>query len=972
MCYIAITHSFFLSQFSAYFALLTPLHSINMNGIKQIVKATVVSSVFLLFNMGFSTLQATPGGKADRQRVRIKIAFGQTSPRKVIRSIQLLNGYGITVSNITGSKVEKNDRVAPQSFLSYGAGDLDELMAEISWNQPTAKPLVVARHNDDYSIKGDGMWGYLLEKGSPGQIARLQQDQWKQPDAPILTIQLNKEGTEGFSVAMEQLLKWGAMWLPAHDVFITIAGSSIDFKNHLLSLKGERISDLVQKSPDASLEQFKKQWADFGNPNDWDVSWQTRYMGTKGHLTVTAAAHGSIYKFAVDRWANVRPDFASPHRFRLDLLLPNSKWKGQHIVNGLPVIVTNLENNGQLFETEQFVTRLGNAVTVRGYVPSVLFTRVKISGKSGPVNFGFSFNNELDNRKLQVTNTKGNWNVTDVYSGETLLSLEAGSFTIEPIQKGLEEKGHQVTLNITGNLAGGETKEVIVKLPSPAVEPAAIAVFNQLKYEQEKEKTINYWERWLSAGAQFKVPEEKVNQLYRANLWHSLILPRHTINDNGKLHMDLPYANTAYGQKNADWPVNQAVYVDYMVYGLRGYDKVAEDEIAAMFQSQQQADGRIAGFANWAVYSPAHLYTIAQNYLLSHNKELFDRLLPQSLKVLDYCLSQIAKANAGTTTTGLIKGPLNDLTHAEREWAFTQGYYVAGLEQFGKALSVYGHARATEVKEAAAKMKEAVVREFARSSVKSPVVQLADGTWSNYVPTDAMTPRRMMEQWYPTDVDCGPLHLSRLGVFDPYSWLTTAMLHDHEDNLFLQNKGAANEPVYVQQGNTYLLRDDPKGVIRSFYSLMACGFSHEQLTSLEHRWAWGQYYGPPSTDGAWFELYRRMLINEFGSDTLMIGQAIPRDWLSGGKQVEVQNAPTYFGPVSLNIRGESLNEIKAVVEIGERNPPKQLLVRFRHPQQKLIQSVVVNGQVWKNFDVRKEYIGIPNPSGKKYTIIARY
>ena len=58
---------------------------------------------------------------------------------------------------------------------------------------------------------------------------------------------------------------------------------------------------------------------------------------------------------------------------------------------------------------------------------------------------------------------------------------------------------------------------------------------------------------------------------------------------------------------------------------------------------------------------------------------------------------------------------------------------------------------------------------------------------------------------------------------------------------------------------------------------MACAFSHEQLTSLEHRWAWGQYYGPPSTDGAWFELYRRMLINEFGSDTLMIGQALPRE-----------------------------------------------------------------------------------------------
>jgi hypothetical protein len=292
------------------------------------------------------------------------------------------------------------------------------------------------------------------------------------------------------------------------------------------------------------------------------------------------------------------------------------------------------------------------------------------------------------------------------------------------------------------------------------------------------------------------------------------------------------------------------------------------------------------------------------------------------------------------------------------------------------------------VKQVAAKMKNDVIAGFARSSVKSAAVQLADGSWTNYVPTDAMTPRRMMEQWYPTDVDCGPLHLSRLGVFDPYSWMTTAMLHDHEDNLFLLNNGAANEPVYVQQGNTYLLRDDPKNVIRSFYSMMACAFSHEQLTSLEHRWAWGQYYGPPSTDGAWFELYRRMLINEFGEDTLMIGQAIPREWLKTGKEIKVKNAPTNFGPVSLNFSTGNANaasngaanakeatnsyEIKAEINLSDRNPPKQMVIRFRHPGEKPIRSVTVNGKAWKNFNVKKEFVVIPEPTEKNYIVVARF
>jgi hypothetical protein len=93
------------------------------------------------------------------------------------------------------------------------------------------------------------------------------------------------------------------------------------------------------------------------------------------------------------------------------------------------------------------------------------------------------------------------------------------------------------------------------------------------------------------------------------------------------------------------------------------------------------------------------------------------------------------------------------------------------------------------------------------------------------------------------------------------------LLHDHEDNLFLHQWGMANEPVYNQQATAYLYRDEPEAAIRAFYSMMACAFSHHQLSPLEHRWAWGQYYCPPSTDGAWFELYRNMLLNELAGRT---------------------------------------------------------------------------------------------------------
>jgi len=930
-----------------------------------------ISLLFILL----SSLSAINADKMppNQHQTKIKISFGLKSSKQTKRTIQLIsNSPGLTVAAPTGKGIEPNDKAGDTSLLNYGAGDIDELITEISWPEPTAPLRKLAQHKDGYAINGDAMWGYLMEHGSPGQSARLQQDTWNQPDAPLVTIQLNTEGTEGFTISLQQLIRQSAMWLPEHDIFITLADQPKDFKTFITALTGQRTLDLVHQQQDASLTQFNKLWEDIGNPKQWDVSWQTKYMGTKGHLTVTAAAPGSIYKFAIDRYGNVRPDFASPYKFSLDIVWPGSDWKSQKIVNGLPIMQTVLKKNGQLCGIEQFASPTNKLnPALRGNIPSVLISKIVISGKSGPLNIGFDLDKEIKGRQLDLQEVTGGWKIIDKQSAEILLLVNAAKGLTVEMGQSNDSLNPQIRVN--GLLAQGETKEIFITLPSPSVPASELSKLLTIDFKKAKEQIQNYWESWQAKGAQFKVPEDKVNQLYRANLWHALGLPRYTTDSNGNPHMDLPYANTAYGQKNADWPVNQAVYVDYMIYGLRSYDSVADDEIRAMFHSQQQPDGMIGGFANWGVYSPAHLYAIAENYQLSHNNKQFENLLPYSLKTLDWCLAKIKNANTLTNPTGLIRGPLNDLTHDEREWAFTQAYFVGGLEKFAHALSIYKHPRAKEVMGVATKMKTDVVKEFSRSSVKSAVVQLADGSWSNFVPTDAMTPRRMMDQWYPSDVDCGPLHLSRLGVLDPYSWLTTAILNDHEDNLFLKNQGAANEPIYVQQANTYLLRDDPKAVIRAFYSLMACGFSHEQLTSLEHRWAWGQYYGPPSTDGAWFEIYRKMLINEWGSDTLMIGQAIPSDWLTKGKQVSVSNAPTYFGPVSFTIDGlNSSAEINTRVQLSDRNLPAVLLVRLRQTGNRRIRSVTVNGKTWKNFNMGKEYISIPKPVAGEYVIRTKY
>ena len=39
-------------------------------------------------------------------------------------------------------------------------------------------------------------------------------------------------------------------------------------------------------------------------------------------------------------------------------------------------------------------------------------------------------------------------------------------------------------------------------------------------------ETIKFWSDYLARGMQIEVPESAVNDLFRANLWHALRLPR--------------------------------------------------------------------------------------------------------------------------------------------------------------------------------------------------------------------------------------------------------------------------------------------------------------------------------------------------------------------------------------------------------------------------------------------------------------
>lgn len=905
----------------------------------------------------------------SRLSLPIRLTWGhsqsQSSPFQVSISSSSTN---LTVESQKAYSLEVNDAQKDGCWHTRsGNGDVDGVEFVAKYSESPA--------ND--RIKEQSIWSELFAKSDEDTVRRLKEDPAFEKNSPKITVQLSREGMRGFSFTPSQLISNRALWIPSLDIYVTRADTPIAFEDHLASIKayeGRSIREITDKDPEATYEQFVAHWEDMGSP-----AYKNPHSQGPGHI-VCLTWDSAIEKYGVDRWAGVWNDYGNPNRFRLWLEFGKSgtnrdrSWKGQRLERGLPVITTVFEEDQIRYEIEQFAYPLQGPPSERlGEIPMVLLQKIKvnnISQSARDISMQLIHLRQLANTNsaVRVSANQASWFWEDDSARGILLAVQGEGLTIDNA-KNLTGAWNTNRAEIRFTLPVGGEREFTIKLPSQPVGIDNRDVLARLSYLKARQDTLQFWSDYLSRGALFDVPEESVNQLFRANLWHALRLPRR--HDKSPVDIDLPYSNFAYDQRGTPWPVNQAVYVDYMLYDLRGYHGLSVEELAIMYKNNQESNGHIKGYANWGVYTPSMMYVVAQNYLLSGDRAAFESLLPQTLKALDWCLAEMKRAGK-TNGTGLILAPLNDLSHDMRAWSFNQAYFYAGLERLGKALVAIKHPRAEECQQAATQMHQAIESGFSRAATQSTLVQLRDHTWSPYVPGDALTPRRLLEIWYPTDIDTGPLHLTRLKALDPKGVLADYLLNDHEDNLFMKGWSMANEPVYNQHAMTYLFRDEPKQVIRAFYSMMACAFSHSVFEPVEHRWGWGQYFGPPSTDGAWFELYRNMLIHERDDDALVLLQATPRKWLEPGKQIRVEKAPTYYGLVNLRVDSRKLDDIQAIVEFSSGKRPKNLFVRLRHSEGKSIRSVKINGRDWTDFDVKKEWICIVAPSENRYEIRAGY
>ena len=591
--------------------------------------------VCLLLAIGPATMPAraqgpgaTPGGEKVKQaQLRVTLSAGHKSPRAATRHLRL-SGEQLQILNVNGEKLSGDHRLR------------EDVVAVLHYaERPAPVPQIDKLHP---------IWADLIRLSDADTARRLRDDLVYQQDPRRLMVQLEGNGDrggEGFTVTVEQLLRNKAFWIPSLDLYLAVGETPLPLEQHrkeLAAFQGRRVLDRVHSSPEATYEQYTALWEDMGSP-----AYHNPAQQGPGHI-VCLSWDSALHKFGVDRFAGVWNDFGNSDRFRLWFDFADAgTYKRQRLADGLPVITSVFEKDRVQYEVQQWAYPLDGPPAVRrGDVPMTLLQTIRISNLAGqPRTVGFTISHErrlaaAAALKIERQAASNTFFCEESGSHAVLFSVEGEALKLGPAHVSAGQ-WHKIELPVKVELAANGSTRLILKLPSPLVPASQGARLLALDAETARSQTLKFWSDYLARGAQFEVPEKVVNDLFRANLWHALRLPRRHGGGEPGVQIDLPYSNFAYGQEGTPWPVNEAAYVDYMLYDLRGYHDVSVEELLAMFRNNIEPSGHVQGNANWGAYTPGMLLAVGQSYRLSGDRKALEKLLPPTLKALDWCLAQL-------------------------------------------------------------------------------------------------------------------------------------------------------------------------------------------------------------------------------------------------------------------------------------------------------------------------------------------
>ena len=414
----------------------------------------------------------------------------------------------------------------------------------------------------------------------------------------------------------------------------------------------------------------------------------------------------------------------------------------------------------------------------------------------------------------------------------------------------------------------------------------------------------------------------------------------------------------------AEQGLNYWIKGDHAIPFVRGAEVMGQDSLVNSFNSPNQwspgYDQKHSGGHGRIMQTAVFHYRMTRNdSWLAMAGPVLERAAQATLRVRREGMRQM---DPGAWCYGLIPPSNTSDLGCTRVFFYQSAVWYGGLLALAEILDTpAGGELKTEADHAVNDLRRAIDR----AMELSPVVKVSDGSfrrWPPFVPhlrgIDLFSDNWSF-QWHERML--GGMHFVDNRIYGPDELVVDGWLDVYEDRLVQDGQNGQNG--YNHAILAHLLTDDIPLFLRGMYHAYAA----EVDPGLGYIFWEGEKKGGAQDktfeEAAFLERVRHMLVMEQG-DSMWIARATPRVWLEQGKEISVENAPTYFGRLDYKIVSDTDNgKINATVSIPSRHPAKEIWLRLRHPKAAPIKSVTVNGKEWTEYNKDKEYIILKGLTG---------
>jgi hypothetical protein len=453
-------------------------------------------------------------------------------------------------------------------------------------------------------------------------------------------------------------------------------------------------------------------------------------------------------------------------------------------------------------------------------------------------------------------------------------------------------------------LAPGQSTTLDFKIPVVPLEPNADhAQYDSADFDTFLPRVVDFWERILATGIDIAVPEEKVNDTFKASLIYDLIARDKIGNDYIQTVNKFHY--------HAFW-LRDSSYIVRM-YDLSGYHDFARQDLD-FFAGWQQPDGNFVSqggqFDGWG----QTLWAYGEHYRITGDRAFAEKVLPPIRRAVAW----LQQARASDPLHLMPKTSPGDNEDISGHVTGHNFWALAGLKNAidlanGVGATADAKAFQREYDDYFAAFKKVLDQQTAAThGYMQPGLDSTGGQdWGNMLAV------------YPEI------------ILDPHDPLVTATLNatraKYKEGIMTYGDGQfLHHYLTMKNTETETIRGDQKMAIEELYAMLV----HTSSTQAGFEFAihpWGtRDFGLNLSPHGWFaakfrSALRNMLVREQGDDLHLLSVTSP-EWFKPGNAISVKRAPTNFGQVEFTLKVDDDSHASLDLNTSFRAQPKRIIL----------------------------------------------